>query len=889
MRRAKESAGTQIRIMAVAYAVDTDISKIYAYYTSDLLTIRNLHESGESSREVVREITEATDTLNLRLLLDRIQRILQRDELPGHILLLAQGGYGRREQHPQSDIDLLFLFNQPLSDPEEELIKETFRCLFDLGLRVGHCCRSYRQALDMVSQDPHSQTAMCESRFLAGDWRLFEQFKHDLWSALSRNRYEYIKQKITERGQRTARHGTTINISEPNIKESPGGLRDYHFGLWIGSLLKNRNMNLLHLKRSYLIDDQMMAKVDEALQFLWRLRNDLHFLTGKEQDILAMPLQHQVSQRLGYQDRRGRLAEEEMMHDYYKHALTLRQFAEHMIRQCTRKSFWSFLRPQSRKPLSDGFILCETQIHIPQDINFFEHHPRRLLRAFIHAAEQGAALSEDTTLAIRDNLHLVDQAFLHDKQNAADVRQFFALPQSIEPAVNEMRRTGFLDSLFPEWRGIAYLVRYDLVHRFTVDEHSILCLYHLEHLEEDRMNYARERHTLWQECKEKDVLRLAVLFHDIGKGRDEDHSEVGARLVDTIARRMRLPEEKRERLCFLVKYHLLMSHTAQHRDLSDPQAVAVFSDAFEPPETLDMMYLLTYVDMRSVSPEAMTEWKNNLLWELYLATRDIFVSECLTEEQRNIQVVSRKETFIADLAKEFDRDQVREHLDNLPPSYLHRETIDNIRRHLAAIRSFDGKTPITRFYPHPDSRCRDIVLVCRDKVGLFNRICTAVMLENFTIVEARLNTRNDGLVANNIVIRDTLGGDMISETRQRLLQDRITRLLLSEGEVPPVPKPPGFASLGRSSFESCIHIMNNLSARFTVIEVRCPDRPQLLQDLTSVLSRMNMNIHFARIITEGNRITDVFYVTDPSGERIQQEETLDHLRQALEACLGLCK
>ncbi|MBN2326168.1 MAG: [protein-PII] uridylyltransferase [Candidatus Omnitrophica bacterium] len=867
--------------MVISPPVHTEFSEIIQRYREDMEAIRLHHEAGEDSRVVVREITDSTDAMVIRLLLQHLKEGLGTDELPKHILLLAQGGYGRRHQHPQSDIDLLFLYKESLNPAEQRLVGNLFRSLFDLGFKVGHCCRSYSDALDMLQKDHESQTAMKESRFLAGDWRLFERFKHDLWRILQRNRREQIRIKIQEREKRIARYGSTINITEPNVKESPGGLRGFHFGLWIGSLLQGQTLDLLHMKRLHLIDDQMMTRVEQAVAFLWRLRNDLHFLTGKEQDVLSLSIQQEIAHRLGYTDRAFRLAEEEMMRDYYTHALTISNFAEHMAGLSAPKPFWTFLRSKRRKSLGDGFALCDGMIFIPKDIHFYEHFPQRILMTFFHAAEQSASLSPETAMAIHDNLDLVDQAFLHDKHNAALLWKFFSMERPIEPALQMMRRAGLLERLFPEWRSISSLVRYDLVHRYTVDEHSLLCLYHLEHLRDDAVNYREERFLLWKECPEKDLLRMAVLFHDIGKGREGDHSKVGAQLVDEIARRVRLSDDKRERLIFFVRHHLNMSHTAQHRDLSDPIVAADFSDMFERVEDLDIMYLLTYVDMRSVSPEAMTEWKNNLLWQLYLASRDIFLSETPTLEDSQRQVVSRKEKVIKSLAADFDRSVIEDHLKHLPPSYLLNQSTKNIRQHLEMVQEFDRRTPVTRIIPHFDSGCIEIMIVYKDSVGLFNRLCTAVMLENFDIMEARLNTRSDGIVANSIVVRDALGHEVVSQERQQLLQERIRRILTMEGPPPKAPKPLGRATIGRSSFENTVKISNECSTRFTVVVIRCADRAGLLQDLTFVLSNRQINIHFARIITEGNRVTDVFYTANSSGEKLAQTD-VDSLMIALQ-------
>ena len=221
-------------------------------------------------------------------------------------------------------------------------------------------------------------------------------------------------------------------------------------------------MNLLQLKRSQLIDDQMMARIQKAVEFLWRLRNDLHFFTRREQDVLALPIQHQISMRLGYRDRRGRLAEEEMMREYYRHALTIRQFAEHIDRKCSPKPFWSSFKIKSKKILPDGFFIRENKIHIPNTFHFFEHYPQRLLMTFIHAARYHVDLAEETAEAVRDNLDLVDQAFLHHKETARLLREFFSMTEPIGNAIHEMRKTKMLERIFPEWRSIIFLVRYDL-------------------------------------------------------------------------------------------------------------------------------------------------------------------------------------------------------------------------------------------------------------------------------------------------------------------------------------------------------------------------------------------------------------------------------------------
>ncbi len=863
--------------MVISSVVDSEVSRIFAHYEDDVTTIRHFHEGGEDARSVVRELTDATDTFLLRLLVHHLNHYTGKEEPPPHLLLVAQGGFGRREMHPKSDIDIMFLHSRPLSDAEEKVVKSTLHSLYDLGFQVGHALREYHEAIAAAQQDTEIQTALGESRFLAGDWRMFEQFKAQLWNALKRPRHDHIQRKILERNERLRKYGETVSLTEPHLKEGPGGLRDYHFGLWVGSLLECRTMNLVQLKRHHLIDDLMMHKVENALAFLWRIRNDLHFHSGKEQDLIAMSLQHKLSLRLGYTDRKERLAEELMMRDYYRHTIELSRFAEHMKKKCQRKPFWSFLRVSKKQPLHDGFYLVNEKLCIPPNIHFYDNYPHRLLHTFIYAAENNVELSDETAAHIQDSLDLVNQPFLHNKEITNLTRRFFSLPQGIEKAVQEMRRTGFLERLIPEWKSISYLIRYDLVHRYTVDEHSLLCLHHLENLLDSPFAKAKERFQIWYKSPNRDVLRLAAMLHDIGKGKEGDHSLVGARIVDTIARRIRLPEYKRKMLVFLVENHLVMNRIAQRRDISDLGVVTDFSDGLENLEYLNMLYLLTYVDLTSISDDSMNEWKNHLLWDLYKATRDLFVSSSQKEKDPEALEVSRKEEIIQTLSSSFDSTFVREHLDNLPASYANNNSVDQIRKHLFAVKSYTHQKPVTRFYPHLDDVSREMVIVFHDRIGLFHQICSAVNWENFTIQEARLNTRKDGIVVNSIVIHDRLADTVVTEERQHLLQARIESTLCSDSgiKIGDLPKsPPKVLHRNR---KNRVNFINDSSTKYTILEVRTANRNGLLKDLTGLAAAKGLNLHFARIITEGEQVTDVFYLADNNGEKIYDHDILKEL------------
>jgi len=330
-----------------------------------------------------------------------------------------------------------------------------------------------------------------------------------------------------------------------------------------------------------------------------------------------------------------------------------------------------------------------------------------------------------------------------------------------------------------------------------------------------------------------------------------------------------------------------MSHSAQHRDITDPQVTADFCDLIENLDTLNMLYLLTYVDMASVSPESMNEWKNNLLWQLYRAAREFFISDGSQDTTESSTVLSRKEEVTKRLVSFHGRAFISNHLNALPPSYLMYQSTKQIRQHLDALNEFDGTKPVIDFAKGPDQDNLDMIVVWNDRVGLFHKICTAVLLENFSIIEARLNTRQDGLAIDNILIRDALNADEpISDSRKRLLQERLERILANNDAPPLVAKQPKQPALGRNRIDTQVNVINDITMRYTILEIRCADRRGLLQGLTGVIYAMNLSIHFARIITEGNKVTDIFYISDTNGNKITDKNVQKNLKEELQETIN---
>ena len=851
-------------------------------YRDELKHLERIHYDGCSGSAVMEGITAATDTLLLDILREKLRELgLNESRISSQMCLVALGGYGRKEMHPQSDIDVMFLFHEGPDKDGENLVSRMLHALYDAHLQIGNVTRDFASARAMARDDLESLTAMLEGRLIWGDLRHYESFYKQLTKYVASNSKRLINEKIIERDERLKRYGNTINVQEPNLKDSPGGLRDYHHGLWLASFQKGRKLNLTELYRAGKIYDRQYRALGIALDFLWRLRTELHFLVGRKSDLVSIELQHELANHLNYKDRENRFAEEILMRDYYRAALVVQEFADHMSAQTTYQPIWERWFQRVRKlDLGDGFVLQGTEIDTPWDLHFFDNAPQRLLDAFTYAVKYRATLTQSAAAAIHENRKLVDEKFRQQPETAQKIRMIFHWPGRIVRVLRIMRRLGILHRLFPEWRGIANLVRHDLHHRYTVDEHTLLGLHYLETLHEDDLPFTDERVAMWQRLPNRDVLRLAMLCHDIGKGRGGDHCKIGADLADVIAERLRFSNQERADIRFLVSRHLVLSKTALRHDLTDPDVITNFAERVGNAKRLDLLYLLTYADIKAVTEDSLNEWKNHLLTQLYVSVQKVLAGESL-EGPAAGSVIERTTEVFKELSQYFPEETVRHHLELLPENYPKFQSTEMIREHLNLIEQFDGKIPAIGFISGFDDGLLRIAVVARDRLGLFNRMATAIMLENFSIFAARLNTRDDGIVCNNLIISDVVKAAPIDEMRMQMLRERLQRILMQDGPLPSIPRDRFGPQPKRSNFEPEIDIYPDASGRCSVVDVCAVDRSGLLQDISSVISEMGMNIRLARLSTEGSRAVDVFYVTDTDGKRISDPERRHELAKRI--------
>jgi [protein-PII] uridylyltransferase len=806
---------------------------------------------------------------------------------PSPVVLVALGGYGRGELHPSSDIDLMVIHDGELTAYVRRLTQEILYTLWDLGLQVGHSLRSLADCVAIARTDFPSRTSMQEARYLAGSRRLFNRFRRVLAENVYRRDFAgFLDTTLAERDQRYRRHGASPYIGEPNIKESAGGLRDIHTAMWLGAT-KFGARTLQELCEKGVISAREQRQADEALTFLWRVRNELHFLAGHRNDVLARDRQPQIARRFGYEDGPTMLGVERFMRDYYLHARAIHRVSRRLIARCqealSRRA--TAARRHRQEAMADGLVFIEGRLY-PADLDTrtFVEDPSRLMKVFWHLHRLGCELSSDLERAVEDSLDLVGDGF---RASPAVRDLFLDICRNwgrVAPTLREMHELGLLGRYLPEFGALTCLVQYDAYHKFSADQHSLLGVENLEALAPGQSAESEGAAQVFTRIERPDLLMLGMLLHDIGKALGHGHVAKGIPLVQQLTRRLALPPEEAAALEFLVAHHLTMSHIAQRRDIHDPKTVDDLAATVRNPQWLGMLYLLTYADMKAVGPGVMTPWQAAILWDLYSLTLARLTGGKRDEPNRTL-LTDRVHAAVRD---EVSRQAVMGHLAMMSDRYLGGTGVERVAEHLRLVQQLDSSPVVTEVFHHPDLGTSDLVVVTRDLPGLFAVLAGTLAANALNIISAQIHTRADGVAIDTFQVSDPLGEAVTSaahwsrtlgDLRAVLSGDRRVEDLLAERqqkafrEARPPEAPPKIA------------IDNQLSDSSTVVEVKSPDRLGLLYLITRILSASGLDIANARIATEIDQAFDTFYVTDRAGRKITDEAAMLRVREALEDAL----
>ncbi|MBI4272211.1 MAG: [protein-PII] uridylyltransferase [Candidatus Rokubacteria bacterium] len=846
----------------------------------DSLKVR--HAEGASGQESVRTHARLIDDVILGL-----TRLIAadgaRDGLaPTPLAVMALGGYGRGELNLQSDVDLMVIYEGELSPYVQRAMQELLYTLWDLGLQVGHSLRSLDDCVAIARTDFSSRTSMQEARFLAGDRRLFARFQRVLRENVYRRDFgKFLETTLTEREQRYRKFGASPYIGEPNIKESAGGLRDMHTAMWLGAA-KFGARTLRELADKGLITPREQAAADAALTFLWRVRNELHFFSGHKNDVLARDVQPRIAKNLGYENDETNLGVERFMHDYYLHARVIHRVSRRLIARCqeTLSLRGSAERRHRQQALADGLVFFDGALHLAdRDPRRLREDPTRLMRVFWHLHRLGCDLSLDLERAVEDALHLIDDGF----RRSSIVRDLFLdICRNwgrVAQTFSEMHEIGLLGRYLPEFGALTCLVQYDVYHKFSADQHSLLAVEHLEALAPGQSAESEGAALVFNEVEKPELLMLGMLLHDIGKARGHGHVAKGIPLIRELTARMGLESADADTVEFLVAHHLTMSHVAQRRDIDDPKTVEDFAATVVDAQRLRLLYLLTYADMRAVGPGVLTPWQARILHDLYARTLARLTGG-RAERQNRTQLAAR---LHAAVGEDVEFQAVKAHLAMVSDRYLVSTSVQRMAEHVRMLRRLDGASAVTELFHHPDLGSSDLVVVTRDVPGLFSLIAGTLAAHGINIISAQIHTRADGVAIDTFQVNDPLGETVTSQARWVRLVDALRVVITGEERVETLlerRRAAGRAATGAAG-PPRISLDNELSDIATVLEVKCPDRLGLLYLITRTLSALDLDIASARIATEIDQALDVFYVHDRQGRKLEDPATLARVREAL--------
>jgi [protein-PII] uridylyltransferase len=634
-----------------------------------------------------------------------------------------------------------------------------------------------------------------------------------------------------------------------------------------------------------LISPREQAGADAALTFLWRARNELHFFSGHKNDVLTRDLQPKIAKNLGYDNDGDTLGVERFMHDYYLHARRIHRMSRRLIARCqdTLSRRGSAERRQRQQALADGLVFYDGRLHLAdRDPDALRKDPARLLKVFWHLHRLGCDLSPDLERAIEDSVDVIDDAFRRSPAARDVLLDICRAWGRVALTLSEMHELGVLGRYLPEFGALTCLVQYDVYHKFSADQHSLLAVEHLEALAPGRSAESEGAAQVFNEVEKPGLLMLGMLLHDIGKAKGHGHVAKGIPLIRALTRRLGLPEAEGAMVEFLVAHHLTMSHIAQRRDIDDPRTIADFADTVGDPQRLRMLYLLTFADMRAVGPGVLTGWQAAILHELYRRTL-VRLTGGREDKPNRTQLVQRLREVMRD---EVPLQAMKAHVALVGDRYLTNTSVQRMAEHLRLVSQVETAPVATELFHHPDLGSSDLVVVTRDVSGLFALIAGTLAAHGVNIISAQISTRADGIAIDTFQVNDPTGEIVTSATQWNRLLDALRAVLVREQTVDALLQRRqragrAAAALGRPK----IIVDNRLSDTDTVVEVKCSDRLGLLYLITRTFSAEGLDIASARIATEIDQALDTFYVHGHDGRKLDEPAGTERIRASLEQAL----
>lgn len=805
------------------------------------------------------------------------------DSDPDCFALIAVGGYGRRELHPYSDIDLLIIHKTTVNEQQINALENFMRFLWDIGLKLGHRLSTLDQCEESAKSDQVYTTALIESRLLYGSDFLFESMNlrtgpDYIWPST-----QFFDAKIKEQKERYAKFNDTGYNLEPNVKESPGGLRDIQMIAW----LKKRHYRTNTLRE--LVDEKCLTgnEYDELMtgqDFLCKIRFALHTLTGRAENRLLFDFQTQLAERFGYKNTPESSAVEQFMQNYYRTVMAVERLSEMLLQLFREEIFGDYenleVEPINRRFQSVGKFLEVTNTGV------FSDYPPALLEIFLlHQQIPGLiGIRASTIRLIRENLSLIDDQFRSNPATSRIFMEILSQRDGITHQLRRMNRYGVLAGYMPAFGHIVGRIQYDLFHVYTVDQHTLFLIRNLRRFALDKHNDELPFcNDVFMLIAKPALLYLAALLHDIAKGKGGDHSVLGEKIAMEFCKQHRLTKHQTELVAWLVRHHLIMSMTAQKKDLSDSEVIHEFATLVGTIERLNYLYLLTVADIRATNPQMWNSWKDSLLKELYFATQRALRRGLDNPVDQTLSIKNSRQEALSTLSRlGLSHSTIESVWENFGDNYFLRYSTEEAVWHTIAISSSDPEElPLVLLRPQHQRGSVEILLYSEDHDHLFSQSTDILDQLGLTILDARIVTTKNERVVNSYLVLEQSG----EAIRDLYREHQICHELQKGMSTPQRDCLNHSRKVSRQAryFPISPTVVFEKEARQqnTLLELTAADQPGLLSKIGRAFNRFDIQVHQAKITTIGNRAEDVFYISDQNNQPIDSEDLREAIRQAV--------
>jgi [protein-PII] uridylyltransferase len=877
--------------MAVTQRLKTALADGHAEAEALLLQDRHGRRCAERLCRMLDEI--------IRVLYDFAAKHLYSSQNPSEaerMAVIATGGYGRGLLAPGSDIDLLFLLPYKQTAWGESIAETILYCLWDLGLKVGHATRSVDESVRQARADMTIRTSILESRFLFGDRTLFDElitrFDKDVVQGTAP---EFVAAKLAEREERHRKAGQSRYLVEPNVKDGKGGLRDLHTLFWIAKYVY-RVRDPEDLVQLGVFDRREYTLFRRCEDFLWSVRCHMHFLTGRAEERLSFDIQREIAVRLGYTEHPGMQDVERFMKHYFLIAKDVGDLTgvlcaaleENQAKPAPVLSrMMARLSPRTRRRATldnDDFIIDNNRINIA-DAAVFKRDPVNLIRMFHIAQKHNLAFHPDAMRVANRSLKLIDAKLRENKEANRLLLEIITSPNDAETVLRRMNEAGVLGRFFRAFGRIVAMMQFNMYHHYTVDEHLLRCIGVLAEIEQGDNDEFTLANDLMRKIQpeHRTILYVAMFLHDIAKGRPEDHSIAGARVARRFCPRVGMSAAATDTVAWLIEKHLVMSTIAQSRDLSDRKTIEDFAAVVQSLERLKLLTILTTADIRGVGPGVWNGWKAQLLRTLYYETEPVLTGG-FSEVNRAQRVEVAQSELVAELT-DWPADERDAYVARHYPAYWLKVALPHKLTHAHFLRdaAAKNKTLATSVGFDAVRGVTELTVLAPDHPWLLSVIAGACAVAGANIVDAQIFTTTDGLALDTIAVTREFERDEDEGRRAGRIAETIEQALRGDMKLPEVVSQRAGAKSRLKAFavEPEVMINNQWSHRYTVVEITGIDRPGLLYDLTTTLSKLNLNITSAHVATFGERVVDVFYVTDLLGAKITSPTRQAAIKRAL--------